>query len=177
LVDTRRKRRAPERAEDPAASRDTAQGPRTVYSLSEEETFEMGRALAKGLKGGELVLLDGELGLGKTVFARGIAVGLGIAEEDVSSPSFTLVQEYRGGRLAMFHVDLYRVNVPEEVGTLGIEEILTAGGVVVVEWGEKLPQYLQRDASTVRFHDLGEGSRRIEVVVETKQPKKRSGDA
>jgi tRNA threonylcarbamoyladenosine biosynthesis protein TsaE len=95
----------------------------------------------------------------------------------VSSPSFTLVQEYRGGRLPVFHVDLYRVNVPEEVGTLGIEEILTAGGVVVVEWGEKLPPYLKRDASTVRFHDLGEGSRRIEVVVETKQPKKRTGDA
>ena len=176
MVDTRRKRRSEKRTDDTPGSPEPL-GPKTVYSLSEDETFEMGRAFARGMKGGELVLLDGELGLGKTVFARGIAVGLGIAEEDVSSPSFTLVQEYRGGRIPMFHVDLYRVNVPEEVGTLGIEEILTAGGVVVVEWGEKLPPYLRRGASLVRFHDLGEGSRRIEATTEPKIPARRSGDA
>src|SRR5210317_1402642 len=89
--------------------------PRTVFSLSEDETADLGRTLARGMQGGELVLLEGELGLGKTVFARGIATGLGIAAEDVNSPSFTLIQEYSGGRLPMFHVDLYRLTSGEEI--------------------------------------------------------------
>jgi len=137
---------------------------RTVFSLSAEETLELGRATARGLRGGELMLLEGDLGLGKTVFARGIAVGLGIPAEDVSSPSFTLIQEYRGGRLAMYHVDLYRLSTAEEIGTLGLEEILDSDAVVVVEWGEKLPPHQRRDAIVVRFHDVGEGSRRIELL-------------
>ena len=165
------------RGEESSVALDATSGSRTVYTLSEDETFELGRSFARTLEGSEMILLDGDLGLGKTVFARGVAVGLGIAPEDVSSPSFTLVQEYRGGRLVMFHVDLYRVDLPDEVGTLGIEEILTAGGVVVVEWGDKLPPYLRRGASTVRFHDLGEGSRRIETFREPKSAPVRSGDA
>jgi len=176
VVDTRKRRKrgagdaTQARAEAPLAAR-------TVFSLSEEETGDLGRALARGLKGGELVLLEGDLGLGKTVFVRGIAEGLGIAPEDVSSPSFTLVQEYRGGRIPMFHVDLYRIDVSDEVGTLGIEEILTAGGIVAVEWGDKLPPYLRRGAVSIQFHDLGEGSRRIEIVPEPKVPVQRRGDA
>ena len=148
----------------------------TVFSLSEEETFELGRATARGLSGGELVLLEGDLGLGKTVFARGIAVGLGIPAEDVSSPSFTLIQEYRGGRLDMVHVDLYRLGSAEEIATLGLEEILDSQAVVVVEWGEKLPPHQRRDAIVVRFHDVGEGSRRIEVLGRP-DPAERRGDA
>lgn len=150
---------------------------RSVFSLSEEETFELGRSLARGLRGGELLVLEGELGMGKTVFARGVAAGLGIPPEDVSSPSYTLVQEYRGGRIPMFHVDLYRVEVHEDQESLGIEEILSAGGAVLVEWGEKLPPYLRRGATAIRFHDLGEGSRRIEVLPEPKAPAQRLGDA
>ena len=137
---------------------------RTVFSLSEEETLRLGQVLARGLKGGELILLEGELGLGKTVFAKGIAEGLGISRDDVTSPSFTIVQEYEGGRCPMFHVDLYRIEGIEEIGTLGVEEILAGGGVVVVEWGDKLPPYLRRDAITVRFRDVGEGSRQIEIL-------------
>jgi tRNA threonylcarbamoyladenosine biosynthesis protein TsaE len=175
VVDTRRKTRSAA-ARDAAGPRRPA-GPTTVFSLSETETYEMGRAFARRLDRGDLVLLEGDLGLGKTVFVRGVADGLGIPPEDVSSPSFTLVQEYRGGRLTLFHVDLYRVDVPEDVGSLGIEEILTAGGVVVVEWGDKLPPYLRREAVTVRFHDVGEGSRRIEVVADPRTPRKRTGDA
>jgi tRNA threonylcarbamoyladenosine biosynthesis protein TsaE len=137
---------------------------RTVYTLSEEESYELGRSIGGSLSGGELLLLQGELGLGKTVFARGVAAGLGIAPEDVSSPSFTLVQEYRGGRVPMFHVDLYRLRDDEEIATLGLDEILDTGGVTVVEWAEKLPLRYRRQGVAIRFHDLGEGSRRIEVL-------------
>ena len=80
--------------------------------------------MGRGLRGGELLLLEGDLGLGKTVLAKGIAEGLGIAPDNVTSPSFTLVQEYHGGRVPVFHVDLYRLESVEEMGTLGIEEIL-----------------------------------------------------
>jgi len=150
----------------------------TVFSLSEEETVELGRATSRGLRGGELVLLVGDLGLGKTVFARGMALGLGIAAEEVSSPSFTLIQEYGGGRLTLFHVDLYRINTDEELATLGLEEILDSNAVVVVEWGEKLPPHQRRDAIVVRFHDVGEGSRRIEVIPRsTPERAERRGDA
>jgi tRNA threonylcarbamoyladenosine biosynthesis protein TsaE len=144
--------------------------PRTVFSLSDEETIELGRTLARGLHGGELILLEGDLGLGKTVFAKGIAAGLGIAPEDVTSPSFTLVQEYAGGRIPVFHVDLYRLEDPEELATIGIDEVLSGGGVVVVEWGERLPSYLRRGAIHVRFHDIGEGSRRIEIQAREQAP-------
>jgi len=149
---------------------------RTVFSLTEEETFELGRVTARGLRGGELVLLEGDLGLGKTVFARGIAAGLGVAPEDVSSPSFTLIQEYRGGRLVLYHVDLYRMNSDEEIATLGLEEILDSSAVVIVEWGDKLSPRQRQDAIVVRFHDVGEGSRRIEVLGR-REPGARRGDA
>ena len=153
-------------------------GARTVFSLSEEETVDLGRGLGRALKGGELLLLQGDLGYGKTVFARGIASALGILPEEVTSPSFTLVHEYKGGRVPLFHIDLYRLDTPEdEVGALGIEEILIAGGVVVVEWGEKLPPFLRRGATTIRFHDVGEGSRRIEILAESTTPPKPRGDA
>ena len=109
------------------------------------------------------MVLQGELGAGKTVFARGVAVGLGIPESDVSSPTFTLVQEYRGGRLPLFHADLYRLEAETEIGALGIEDLLQGGGVVLVEWGERLPAHLRRGATTVRFEDLGEDARRIRV--------------
>lgn len=153
-------------------------GRRTVYSLCEEETFEIGRTLGRGLSPGALVLLQGELGLGKTVFARGVAAGLGIAPSEVSSPSFTLVHEYHGGRLPLFHVDLYRVErIEDELPSLGIEDILSGGGVAIVEWGERLPPYLRRGAIVVRFQDLREGCRRIEIVPEPEKRGRPVGDA
>jgi tRNA threonylcarbamoyladenosine biosynthesis protein TsaE len=136
---------------------------RTVFSLSEDETFALGRRTGRSLRPGSLVLLQGELGTGKTVFARGVAVGLGIAESEVSSPTFTLVQEYAGGRLPLFHADLYRLEGADEIGSLGIEHLLERGGVVLVEWGERLPQHLKRGATTVSFADIGEDARRIQV--------------
>ncbi len=176
MVTTRRSKQAAEPA-SAAPGKTGPIGPRSTFSLSEDETYELGRAMGRSLKGGELILLEGDLGLGKTVFARGVAAGLGVKPEDVSSPSFTLVQEYKGGRQPMFHVDLYRLDDPDEIGTLGLEEILSSGGVVLVEWGEKLPPYLRRDAVTVRFHDVGEGSRRIEILAAQKPAPRPRGDA
>ena len=176
MVTTRRSKQASEPAAG-APARTSPGGPRTTFSLSEDETYELGRAMGRSLRGGELILLEGDLGLGKTVFARGVAAGLGVRPEDVSSPSFTLVQEYTGGRQPLFHVDLYRLDNPDEIGTLGLEEILSSGGVVLVEWGEKLPPYLRRDAITVRFHDVGEGSRQIEIETSQKPAARPRGDA
>jgi tRNA threonylcarbamoyladenosine biosynthesis protein TsaE len=160
VVDTRKD---PERRRGGAPAPSGGPTQRTVFSLSEEETLEFGRSLARQLEGGELIVLEGDLGLGKTVFVRGIAAGLDLPTEDVWSPTYTLVHEYRGGRLPLYHVDLYRVEGPEEIATLGLEDLLSSGAVVVAEWGERLPPFHRRDATTVRFHDIGEGSRRIEI--------------
>lgn len=170
-------RKEPAGPETRRAARGSRFAPRTVFSLSEAETIEFGRSLARQIEDGQLIVLEGDLGSGKTVFVRGLAAGLGIAPEDVWSPSFTLVHEYKGGRLPLYHVDLYRLETPEETATLGVEELLDTGAVVAVEWGERLPPVYRRDAVTVRFHDIGEGSRRIEVLVQPTRPSRARGDA
>ena len=108
-------------------------------SHSEEETEAIARRLAGSLQPDSVVLLQGDLGAGKTVFARGLAEGLGADAADVSSPTFTLIQEYRGGRLPLLHVDLYRLDDPREIDDLGLEE-LGEGAVLAVEWADKLPR-------------------------------------
>jgi tRNA threonylcarbamoyl adenosine modification protein YjeE len=106
----------------------------TAVTESEAETSAIGRDLARHLRVGVTVLLEGPLGAGKTAFARGLAEGLGAAPEDVSSPTFTLVQEYRG-RQTLRHVDLYRLS-PPEVEDLGLDEMLQ-DGALVVEWPDR----------------------------------------
>jgi len=108
---------------------------RTTHS--EAETAALARELATTLRAGDVVLLYGDLGAGKTAFVKGLAQGLGIPREEVSSPTFTLMQEYRGGRLTLFHVDLYRVNDAREIDELGIDEV-AVDGVLAIEWAEKL---------------------------------------
>jgi len=108
-------------------------------TASETETAAVGRDLAQSLGAGDTVLLSGELGAGKTAFVRGLAEGLGVPADAVSSPTFTLIQEYRGGRVPLFHVDLYRLDDPREIDDLGLEEI-AADGVLAIEWAEKLPR-------------------------------------
>jgi len=110
--------------------------PHTTHT--ETETAAVGRALAVTLGAGDVVLLYGDLGAGKTAFVKGLAEGLGVSRDEVSSPTFTLIQEYRGGRLTLFHVDLYRLDDPREVDDLGLEEIANEG-VLAIEWAEKLP--------------------------------------
>ncbi len=101
----------------------------------------MGRALAATLSAGDVVLLYGDLGAGKTAFVKGLAEGLGVSRDEVSSPTFTLMQEYRAGRVTLFHVDLYRLDDPREVDDLGLDEI-AEDGVLAIEWAEKLPPRL-----------------------------------
>lgn len=109
-----------------------------------------GRELATLLRGGDLVGLQGDLGAGKTVFVRGIASGLGLPAERVSSPSFVLAVQYEGDP-GLLHVDLYRLETGAGLEDLGIEEALDGGWVVAVEWGERLPPFLERHAWWVRF--------------------------
>lgn len=134
-----------------------------IVSQSEAETFEAGRRIAGSLRPGDVVLLEGDLGMGKTVCARGIAVGLGVDEEAVRSPTFTLVNPYHG-RLAVFHIDLYRIEKTEDLDELGLEEILGGDGVAIVEWPERLGPFAVGGAVRVRLRDGG-GCRR-EITVE-----------
>jgi len=135
---------------------------KTVVTASETETAAVGRELASGLSAGSVVLLFGDLGAGKTAFVRGLAEGLGVSSEDVTSPTFTIMQEYRGGRLPLFHVDLYRLNDAREIEDLGLDEV-TAGGVLAVEWAEKLPD-APTDAAVVRIRHSDGDVRTIELT-------------
>ena len=126
---------------------------------SESETIALGRQLAPTLSAGVWLLLYGDLGSGKTAFVRGLAEGLGVDPDDVSSPTFTLMQEYRGGRVPLLHVDLYRLNDAREIDDLGLEE-LGSGAVVAIEWSERLPRP-PAGAVTVRIDHIGDSERRI----------------
>ena len=134
----------------------------TYRTASERETIALGERLAAELPRRGLVLLIGNLGAGKTTLAKGIVSGLGAAaEEDVSSPTFTLIHEYGGGRI--YHIDLYRLDEPREVATLGIEELLERDALVLMEWGERFPQLWPRERTEIRLaaHD---DERQIEVT-------------
>ena len=120
-----------------------------------------GRALAETLGAGSIVLLWGDLGAGKTAFVRGMASGLGINPAEVSSPTFTLVQEYRRGRLPLYHVDLYRL-ASIEVDDLGLDELTLEGGVTAIEWPDRLPRPYD-GAVVVRIEHGGGDTRAITV--------------
>lgn len=136
--------------------------PTVHLSSSESDTAAVGRNLARDLPKGSVVLLTGDLGAGKTVFVRGMAEGLGADPADVSSPTFTLIQEYRGGRLTLFHVDLYRLQ-SKEADDLGLDEIAASGGVVAIEWPDRLPRGF-RDAVTVRIEHGDDSTRAISIL-------------
>lgn len=130
---------------------------------SAEETIEAGRKIAAQLSRRAVVLLIGNLGAGKTTLAKGIVSGLGAADpEEVSSPTFTLIHEY--GRV--YHIDLYRLDTPEQAATLGLDEIFERDAVVLIEWGERFPQMMPRERVEIRLRAL-DGDRR-EIVFEAK---------
>ena len=134
---------------------------KVILSYSEEETFRLAYELTEGFKGEEVVLLFGELGAGKTVFAKGIASGLGFKDyHHVCSPSFTLVNMYQA-KYPIYHVDLYRLGKNKEILDLGWEDYI-GHGVVIVEWAEKLSFPL--DAIHVQFEILDEDQRKITIV-------------
>jgi tRNA threonylcarbamoyladenosine biosynthesis protein TsaE len=132
----------------------------TRITHSEEETLALASELAARLTPGAVLLLSGDLGAGKTAFVRGLAIGLGIDPADVSSPTFTLLHEYRGGRLVLYHADLYRLSAAD-ADDLGLDE---AGveGVLAVEWPDRLPRALP-GAITVAIEAVDAETRRIEV--------------
>jgi tRNA threonylcarbamoyladenosine biosynthesis protein TsaE len=132
---------------------------RRWVTRTEAETMELGRELAGELAPDGVLLLSGELGSGKTVLARGIGQALGIEPREIQSPTFTLIREHEGARGRLVHADLYRLD-PEEVGALGLEEILAGPGVKVVEWAERLP-FVLPGALALRLARLGEEQREI----------------
>ena len=140
----------------------------TITTHSQEETAAVGRRLAPTLNAGSVLLLVGDLGAGKTALVRGLAEGLGVAPDEVSSPTFTLMQEYRGGRVPLIHVDLYRLNDAREIDELGLEE-LGLNAVLAIEWAEKLPRPFS-DAVEVRI-DHGDGDeRRLTIAASSSAP-------
>ena len=140
--------------------------PRKVITRSPEATIELGRSLARELCPPVVVLLIGDLGAGKTTLAKGLVAGLGAAtEEEVTSPTFTLVHEYGQGPGAaprVYHVDLYRIETPGDLGTLGLEDLMAERAVVIVEWGEKLGSSFRNPYRDERWP----GSRVVEIRLE-----------
>jgi tRNA threonylcarbamoyladenosine biosynthesis protein TsaE len=131
-----------------------------VTTTSEAETAALARDLAGRLAPGAVVLLFGDLGAGKTAFVRGLAEGLGADPDEVSSPTFTLIQEYPG-RVRLFHADLYRLS-PAEAEDLGLEELAGGEGVLAIEWADRLARPMP-GAVSVRIADLGGDKREIDI--------------
>jgi tRNA threonylcarbamoyladenosine biosynthesis protein TsaE len=137
-----------------------------LTSGSPEETFEAGRRVGERLRGGEILLLSGTLGAGKTVFTKGLAAGLGLDPAEVSSPSFTLVNRHGEGRLVLYHLDLYRLaEGPAAAHAVELEELLAdERAVIVIEWAERMGRYrLPPTTWRVRIEGDGEDPRRITV--------------
>lgn len=133
----------------------------TTETTNEAQTQAVGEALAGRLGAGAVVLVSGDLGAGKTVFVKGLARGLGLDPEAVTSPTFTLVHEYDGGRLPLFHLDLYRVTAVD-LDDVGLDPARAESGIVVVEWAEHLARR-PRGAIAVRISDLGADRRAVTV--------------
>ncbi len=134
---------------------------RVFETASAEESIALGERIAAELPPKAVVLLIGSLGAGKTTLTKGIVAGLGAGtREDVSSPTFTLIHEYSP---RVYHIDLYRLDEPHEVASLGIEELLDREAVVLVEWGERFPDLFPKDRIEIRLQRISEDRRRIEI--------------
>ena len=125
----------------------------------------MGRTLAEMLAPPKLVLLRGDLGAGKTTLVKGIAAAFeAAAEEDVTSPTFTLVHEYRGPRANLYHIDLYRIDTQRELETLALDDLRTKDSVLLIEWGEKFPRLLRERDVEISLERVSENGRKIKIV-------------
>lgn len=134
-------------------------------TTSPDETFALARAFARKLHPKDVLALTGELGAGKTCFVQGLAAGLGVPLDCyVRSPSFTLMNEYGGGRLPLYHFDFYRLNDAAELADLGLEEYFDGEGVTVIEWADRFPRELPAYAIRIEFRIVDETTRIIEVI-------------
>ena len=126
-------------------------------TMSPKETFELGKKIGLEAKAGEIICLDGDLGVGKTVFTQGFANGLGI-DEAVNSPTFTIIQEYDEGRLPLYHFDVYRIGDPEEMYEIGYEDYFYGQGVCLIEWAKLIEELIPDEAKIVLIEkDLEKG--------------------
>jgi tRNA threonylcarbamoyladenosine biosynthesis protein TsaE len=136
-----------------------------ITTHSPEETIAFGRTLAEALAPPCLVLLRGSLGAGKTTLVKGIAEAFDAAPEDeVTSPTFTLVHEYRGPRVSVYHIDLYRIDAERELATLGLEDLFEPNNVLLIEWGDKFPRLLRDCDLEISIERLGENDRKVSVT-------------
>jgi tRNA threonylcarbamoyladenosine biosynthesis protein TsaE len=137
---------------------------REVITHSPEETIAFGRTLAGMLTPPKLVLLRGDLGAGKTTLVKGIAEAFhAAAEEDVTSPTFTLIHEYRGPAVNLYHIDLYRVDTPRQLETLGIDDLISDNSVLLIEWGEKFARFVRERDVEIVLERVAENKRRVRV--------------
>jgi tRNA threonylcarbamoyladenosine biosynthesis protein TsaE len=138
---------------------------RTFLTNSEDETIALGRELGPLLRG--VVLLIGNLGAGKTTLTKGIVEGRGVADGDaVSSPTFTLIHQYGDGDNPVYHVDLYRLDEPRQVESLGLDELFSSGALVLLEWAERFPALLPAERTEIRIRATGDDSREITLTGE-----------
>lgn len=137
---------------------------REITTHSAEETMAFGRTLTELLAPPKLVLLRGELGAGKTTLVKGIAAALeAAAEEEVTSPTFTLVHEYRGPRVVVYHIDLYRVDTARELETLGLDDLRSDNSILLIEWGEKFLRFHNERDLEIGLERINHSERRIQL--------------
>jgi tRNA threonylcarbamoyladenosine biosynthesis protein TsaE len=130
---------------------------------SVEETIELGRTIGSQLKEPVIIKLEGEMGAGKTHFTKGLALGLGI-EDDITSPTFSILNIYAGGSMTLYHIDAYRIKTLEEALDAGLAEVFAEEGVVVLEWGDILKPFFDSRLINIKIDDLGDSSR--ELIIE-----------
>lgn len=137
-----------------------------IESLREQDTYDLGKKLGESCKAGDIILLNGDLGVGKTVFTKGFGKGLGI-EEPISSPTFTIMQIYEQGRLPLYHFDVYRIADPEEMDEIGYEDYFFGKGVCLIEWASLIEELIPEHATEIRIEKVlekGFGYRKITIV-------------
>ncbi len=135
-----------------------------LLSHDPQETFRIGRVLGEALRGGDCVALLGELGAGKTSLTQGIARGLGVPDDYVvTSPTFTLINEYPGQEVALYHMDVYRLGGSAELAETGYEEYLLSGGIVVIEWAEKIMDLIPDNAMIIELSYVSEQTRQVKI--------------
>jgi len=138
---------------------------KTFTTHSAEETTELGRKLAAELRPGSIVLMRGDLGAGKTTMVKGIAGYFYAAKpEAVTSPTFTLIQEYRGPEVTLYHIDLYRVDTQRELDTLALDDLMEPNTILLIEWGEKFTRFIKERDVEIAIEHLGGDERRIVVA-------------